>query len=131
MANHSSSSRKLSCSRNLFFANQNIISTLQFSRNPQVIQHLNYRFGEFFEIMKLCYIVIGNKTKVQVPKIMINRTTTTYSTYNMNIVAVNIILIDFLYRDLIFTNNDRRLVDIKQQIIVLITKVTYNIFFQS
>src|SRR5690554_241412 len=106
MANHSSSSRKLSCSRNLFFANQNIISTLQFSRNPQVIQHLNYRFGEFFEIMKLCYIVIGNKTKVQVPKIMIYCSTTANTPYHMNIVSVNVILIYLFYGDLVFPNNN-------------------------
>ena len=61
---------------------------------------------------------------------MINRATTRHPPHHMNTVCIHIRLIDFLHRILIAADNNRRLIDIKQQQRLIAQAVLHQISLQ-
>ncbi|MNN66047.1 hypothetical protein D3C81_1815970 [compost metagenome] len=70
--------------------------------------------------MKGLTIILGNEAEIKVAKIVVNRTTTGQTSYNLYSIFLAVFIIDFFNCILVLPDNDRWGIDIEQQIAIIL-----------
>ncbi|PJN60174.1 hypothetical protein PAEAM_27340 [Paenibacillus sp. GM1FR] len=120
MTEHAPTCGKLGVARNFLFADLQIITPGQLGIYTKLVQSFNHRLGELAEIVEGLTVIRCNKAEIQVAQIVIYRAASRKTTNHLHTVILNVLDINFFNRILMFSDDNRRTVNVEQQIAVIL-----------
>src|SRR5699024_620117 len=93
-----------------------IIPAREFCGYAHIIKCIDDRLSEFAEVMEAVSVILSDETEIQVAFIMIDCSAAGDTPHHFDTVLPDIRLIDFFNGILVFTDDDRGLIYIEQEI---------------